>query len=57
MSSIAALRKLAEIDNRRYRAILEDLAPWETTAGTYTRPVPYPMRRASWRLLKLAGAL
>lgn len=64
MSSFAALRKLGELaqsDKRahaRYHGILADLAPWEHAAGSFgPDAVSYPMRRAAWRLLKLAGAL
>lgn len=56
--TLAALRKLAELNRRRYEAILADLAPWEHAAGSYgADAVSYPMRRASWRILKLAGVL
>lgn len=56
--TLAALRKLAEMDRRRYEAIIADLAPWEHAAGGYgADAVPYPMRRAAWRLLKLSGVL
>lgn len=58
LTPMAGLRKLAEMDRRRYEAILADLAPWEHAAGGYgPDAVPYQCRRAAWRLLILAGVL
>lgn len=43
---------------RRLLVVVDSLAPWEHAAGSYgPDAVPYEMRRASWRLLILAGAL
>lgn len=61
MSTLAALRKVAELDHAaraRYWAQVDSLAPWHHAAGSYgPDAVSYPMRRAAWRLLILAGAL
>ncbi len=59
--TVAACRRadvLLRLERARYWAALADLAPWQHAAGSYGEDAVSPaMRRASWRVLILAGVL
>lgn len=59
--TVAACRRadiLLRLDRARYWSHVSELAEWQHAAGSYgPDAVSYPLRRASWRLLILAGVL
>ena len=59
--TVAACRRadvLLRLERARYWSTVADLAEWQHAAGSYgADAVSYPMRRAAWRVLVLAGVL
>ena len=59
--TVAACRRadvLLRLERARHWATVSELAAWQHAAGSYGPDAVTPaMRRASWRLLVLAGVL
>lgn len=59
--TVAACRRadiLLRHERARHWSTVSELAEWQHAAGSYgPDAVSYPLRRASWRLLILAGVL
>lgn len=59
--TVAACRRadvLLRLERARYWSQVSEWAEWQHAAGSYgADAVSYPMRRAAWRVLVLAGVL